>query len=517
MPKLPASVTKLLGKLPLKPLLDKWQIKPLLSRIIPALKRMPRSTIYAIISALLLLGWLSSVGGLLQQGDIERAEALKTMQRVVFAGDNNAINAAPKSDPLTDFDVESPEERKLRETEKKSLKDGESDKDTAGNIEEVENAEEAEHANAAGHDAAIKEAADHAAKSDGNHAVAHDANHAASQDAAHENSAAVNARKVSPQLQHLTLLQQSANAVVPIIHHGEKSLVFAPAREISKKSKWGLLPKKGHHHARASDLYARNYVLDDKKPMLGIVLTSMGFSAQSLNIALSLPLPVTLSFSPYAPQIKSYIETTRNVGHEIWVDIPAQNAQYPAADPGPYGMIATLGKPVLKKRLQQIMAASLGAVGGVFSADETLRKFPNSLNFILEQLSDHGLHSFFVAKNLPKTKHKANLRAGHMVVPANTTPVQLKSLLSRLTQRLKSGDAQSMVISFSGSVSHLQLLKNWLAHDMADAPVSLAPLSAFYIDHEALKAAAEKAKEAAKKSGGGHGGGGDKPSSGGGH
>ena len=50
-------------------------------------------------------------------------------------------------------------------------------------------------------------------------------------------------------------------------------------------------------------------------------------------------------------------------GHEVLIDLPMQLADYPASDPGPHGLLASLAPSDNKERLHWVLGRFSGFVG----------------------------------------------------------------------------------------------------------------------------------------------------------
>ena len=279
----------------------------------------------------------------------------------------------------------------------------------------------------------------------------------------------------------------------------KESLVYAPAIEISKKTKFGEVPKiVGDKFA--AKLYSRQYTLQSGSVPLSIVVTGLGFSRDALSIALSLPNDVSLAFSPYAPELKDQLLLVRQSGHEAWAQIPAQNADYPATDPGPLGQIASLSASASSDRMMEWMALTHGVVGGIFSPDETLSEFGSAMKRPLNMLAEHGLMALFTeparARQLPPMPRDLLAKVGDLYIDGTTSRAAANSQLRGLLEATQQEGNYILVVEATPHM--LRLLKTWCEQLPEVSPVKLAPLSALYLDQRArdAKEAAEAAEAA---------------------
>lgn len=455
------------------------------------LAKWPRSTWYAIISLLLVLGVASSAVDLLARSEKERAYAEQSKQRLVFAGEQGEAGstASPKAtdDGFEVDDEESPEERKLRDAEKKTAEP------------EAQSAEPvAADADAPKEDAKEKTKEDTAPAAEQEAAPAESS--AVSEDTAPEPVATPEpvtetAPATSTMSEGEAALSDAPPPAVPDVARSETSLIFAPAREVSKETKAGSLPVVGDKGVRPFDIYHRTYRPVEDKAMLAIVITGMGFSAQSMNLVMALPPEVTVSFSPYAPDLAARIDTLRNGGHETWFDVPVQTANYPAYDPGPLGLMTMLGVSDRDNRIERMLIATRGAVGAIFPADDVIKDTAPAFDGIVKKIQQHGLEVFYGSANAPKVAGKMLKHPSYSLLASNS-PTKLTSELNSISQKLS---AETPVILYAqGSPHVLAAIRDWLP-SLKNAPVSLAPLSAFYLDFAAIAAEEAAAEENAGK------------------
>lgn len=462
------------------------------------LSKLPRSTWYALATLLLALGLASGVMDLLARAGKERAYADHEKQRLTFVGEQGEAGGkvAPKTGDHTDFDVDmSPEERKLNASKKTpEPKESEPEKETPVTDDtKAVNEEPAKEEVPA--PVEEKETPKVEEPKEEPTAAIEPVKEEATQEAVAEQveEQAAAAEPVAPAtVDGLVALSDAPPPAVPAIKPSEKSLVFAPAREVTKQTKAGALPVTGAKGARPFEVYQRAYRPQDGKSMLGIVVTGMGFSAQSLNLALAMPPEISLSFSPYGNDVTTSIDSVRNGGHEVWFDLPTQSVDYPTRDPGPLGIISTLPAKDREQRLRQSLIATRGAVGAIFPLDDALKNNSTVMHATVKTLNDHGVEAFYSGEGAPK-----GMRHPHVVMLSSASPTRLASELSALTKRLN--DTTPMIVLAQGSPHVLQAISRWVATDVKAAPVSLAPLSAFYMDYAAIAAEEEAAAANAGK------------------
>lgn len=314
---------------------------------------------------------------------------------------------------------------------------------------------------------------------------------------------------------------------IPNVARSKESLVLAPAPEVSETTAKGALPKRGTGaNVTPAMIYSRNYVRNEAVATLHFVVLGLGFGSDMLELALTLPPQVSFAFSPYGEALTQQLEAARNSGHEAWIQLPVQSGNYPQDDPGPYGLIASLGSAGIHARLHRMLIAMPGIVGVILPQDESLSGSPKVFSDLLNELNKRGLIAVSThtgrrvgeLSNNPAI-HKMLAKADLILddVPSDAV---IKSKLAGLMDDTKK--RRQMVVVMHARPQTMILVRDWLKRTNYEG-VELAPLSAKLLrpskmltpeeaaeaaeaakakEAEAKKAAAEKPAEA--KSSGGH-------------
>jgi polysaccharide deacetylase 2 family uncharacterized protein YibQ len=152
-----------------------------------------------------------------------------------------------------------------------------------------------------------------------------------------------------------------AGAVVPSV-----SAVRGVNDALTEKSKDGLLPKIAADGTKPWKYYSKSTEYKGDYPVIAIIVTGLGTSKAATEAAIKLPENITLSFSPYARNVESWATAARVTGHEVMLDLPLQPADYPASDPGPYGLLTDSTPEANEKKLQWLLSR-FGAFTGVLT------------------------------------------------------------------------------------------------------------------------------------------------------
>jgi hypothetical protein len=126
-------------------------------------------------------------------------------------------------------------------------------------------------------------------------------------------------------------------------------------------------------------------------PHVAILMSGLGLNkALSASAILYLPPDVSLSFSPYAPDLAIWIAAARAHGHEALVDLPMESAA-PQDDPGIDGLMTGLKPSENSIRLGRITDRATGALGIATALGSRFLTDRAALAPVLSELSDHGL------------------------------------------------------------------------------------------------------------------------------
>ncbi|MBQ7285853.1 MAG: divergent polysaccharide deacetylase family protein [Alphaproteobacteria bacterium] len=125
---------------------------------------------------------------------------------------------------------------------------------------------------------------------------------------------------------------------------------------------------------------------------VAIIIKGVGFDPLSLRkISKAFNSEVSFSFTPYAQDIANKIITTRERGHETYVDMLLSSKNFLRADSGPLSMSLTISKEEAINRLQRSLATN-APIGGVVVNDGLADEDNRELLFeLLKELRNRGL------------------------------------------------------------------------------------------------------------------------------
>lgn len=159
----------------------------------------------------------------------------------------------------------------------------------------------------------------------------------------------------------------------PTVHElaqGEP-LNIAKNKELEEAYNGKVLPMVGKDGTKPSQYYSRPSEAPRDVPVIALAVSGLGLheglTKQAIN---DLPSEVSLSFTPYAKALDSWVAQANNLGHEAWLDVPMEYADYPANDPGPLGLLKGATEPENITRLKNTLSSATGYVGVIAPKDE---------------------------------------------------------------------------------------------------------------------------------------------------
>lgn len=153
----------------------------------------------------------------------------------------------------------------------------------------------------------------------------------------------------------------------------------------------GNLPIIARDGTRPWRYYAKPFALKGTKPMIALVVTGLGQAKGVTQAALKLHENVSLSFSPYAKDATTWATSARAIGHEVLLDLPLEPTNYPAADPGPYGLLTSKSMGENAPRLHWVLSRMQGYIGLVTADNEAYSSNDEYWRPTLELLAARGL------------------------------------------------------------------------------------------------------------------------------
>ncbi len=208
---------------------------------------------------------------------------------------------------------------------------------------------------------------------------------------------------------------------------------------------------------------------------VAFVVDGLGLSQSATDAAINkLPASVTLAFSPYARDLKKWMEKAKAKGHEVLIEVPMESKQFPADDPGPLGLLTSAEPKENQERLETILKASAGAIGVLDDMGSKFRESGEHINPFFARLKQSNL---FYVQGTP------GVRVGEATVPTAISDVVIDerpfraAIDARLDYAERLAKYQgSAVASVSAKPVSFERLVLWLEQAQKKG-VTLAPIS----------------------------------------
>lgn len=221
----------------------------------------------------------------------------------------------------------------------------------------------------------------------------------------------------------------------------------------------------------------------DGRPKIAIVLTGLGLSRAATEAAIrQLPQTITLSFTPYARDLESWIALARSHHHEVLLDLPMEPLTYPSDDPGPQALLTGRQPEGNINNLAWIANRGSGFVGMSAYMGDRFVTSERQMKPVMEYFKDHGLLFLDNGKN----KESLALRLGseygvpiavnqRAIDEAQLSRMAIDSRLAQVEQiALKNGFAIATGRPYPVT---LERIASWV-HDLESKGFQLVPLTA---------------------------------------
>ncbi|MEX0760445.1 MAG: divergent polysaccharide deacetylase family protein, partial [Tistlia sp.] len=127
------------------------------------------------------------------------------------------------------------------------------------------------------------------------------------------------------------------------------------------------------------------------RPRIAVVVTGLGLHDDLTQQAIELPAAITLSFSPYARGVETWLAQARAAGHEVMLDLPMEPQSYPNDDPGHFALFVANSSDQNLVRLREVLARGSAYVGVAAVMGSRFTAEAEALRPVLTALGDRGL------------------------------------------------------------------------------------------------------------------------------
>lgn len=224
---------------------------------------------------------------------------------------------------------------------------------------------------------------------------------------------------------------------------------------------------------------------DTKKPNLSFVITDLGLSRERTeSLIKDLPDHVTLALSPYVENLNELTISAREDGHEVWLMLPVQTADYPLVDSGPLTLLSDASMAQNTARMNTLLSLAQGHVGFITNKDHSFKSEDANINPAIKSLLGKGygiIDSNTSGQSFVKAlsyKNDYMYAQNNFWLDENLTPLALNQKIRQMIELAEAkGSAVIMMRPYPASIQALQKFLN----SAAAKKFELAPASASLI------------------------------------
>jgi uncharacterized protein len=215
------------------------------------------------------------------------------------------------------------------------------------------------------------------------------------------------------------------------------------------------------------------------KPLIAIVIDDVGLDRPHSRRAWELPGPLTMSFLPYAKDLREQARAARAHGQELMLHLPMEPSG--RADPGPNALLVSLSEAELRQRVAAALDSFDGYVGVNNHMGSRFTAYRPGMETVLRQFKARGL--LFLDSRTTR-QSVGDQVAQELGVPSVARHVFLddEESLDAVRRKLAETEAVARRQGFAVAIGHpheatIQALAEWLP-GVAGKGFALAPLSA---------------------------------------
>ena len=265
---------------------------------------------------------------------------------------------------------------------------------------------------------------------------------------------------------------------------GVEALARVPDLALVEKTADGReLPAVARNGTRPMDAYARPVPeLDATIPQIAVAIRGIGLSRSASIAAIkALPPEVSMIISPYARDPADWVLRARLAGHEVFMGLPMESANFPFEDAGPLALNSAKQVGDNMATLTNLMGMVPGYVGFMSRFGSKFGLAEGQLRPIFEELKARGL--MFVDSGESGSGAMARI-AAEVAVPKAVVDIHLDrtptedEIAGRLLRLGALARSQSVAVAMGEPYPHtIRELKSWLAAQPPER-LRLVPLSA---------------------------------------
>lgn len=227
--------------------------------------------------------------------------------------------------------------------------------------------------------------------------------------------------------------------------------------------------------------FERTVAVSDGRVYVAIIMSGLGLSTAITERALNeLPKEATLAFSPYAAELRPWLQKAAGMERETLILMPMESATYPQEDPGPRAMSSRLSDKDNNDNLHWILNQGQGTIGVINFMGSRFLMDKKRLSPVFDTLRKNG--SMFI-ETLAAEKSAARAIAGQaglrylavdLKIDNDPTEKSIRQQLASLEKRAQErGYAIGIAEPYPLTIT---TLRSWSA-TLGKRGITLAPLA----------------------------------------
>ena len=217
----------------------------------------------------------------------------------------------------------------------------------------------------------------------------------------------------------------------------------------------------------------------DSRPLIAIVIDDVGLDRTRSKRAWELPGPLTMSFLPYAKELREQVKAARASGKEIMLHLPMEPAG--RADPGPGALLVSMPDNEIGRRTAVALDGMEGYVGVNNHMGSRFTAFKPGMQTVLQQVRARGLLFLDSRTTAQTVGEQIALENGVPTLPRNVF-LDDEETLAAAKRKLVETEEVARRLGYAVAIGHphdvtLQALAEWLPTLQAKGFV-LAPITA---------------------------------------
>ncbi|AEP09511.1 divergent polysaccharide deacetylase family protein [Micavibrio aeruginosavorus] len=269
------------------------------------------------------------------------------------------------------------------------------------------------------------------------------------------------------------------------VEYMENGMAKAPITGLFQVTPDGQLPivREGDR-LRPFDAYRRPFrpVGASGAPIISILVNDVGISETlGTSVLKDLPPEISVAITPYATAPDQWMKRAREAGHEVWLKLPVESADYPLSDPGPQTLLINAIEKQNFNKLYWALSRGTGYVGVVTGREPAFIKSLNDMRPMINDIYHRGLG--FVDGDIQPTDVPRTMAVG-MDAPYASTNLWIdhtltpEAIAAALTSLERTAANNGTAIGFvNANPLTLKALAEW-APTLQKKGLVLAPLSA---------------------------------------